>query len=672
MIRLWSIMLSVGSLVAVNGCGQRAAPVAAVASALEDDTEGALDAPPVSFAIEVAPVFTKYCLSCHSQETARGEVVLEGLGNGPAAPHLDLVQKVTKALRIGRMPPPGKPRPTQEEQALVHAWLDAVTSQASCEPTSTARMLVRRLNRAEYDNTVRDLTGLDLGLARDFPADDVGYGFDNIGEVLSISPLLAERYVTAAETIVDRLFAEPGARARLFNLPAQDRMPYGLRGLLPVRDEPQKVLRLSSADLPAADAVQPELDRAGNLIREFADRAFRRPITYQELNRLLRFVETSHVAGEGTERGLRLALEAILTSPYFLFRIDHPPRAESVPVAHDFELATRLSYFLWSSMPDEELYRLAAAGELRQSSVLRAQTRRMLQDPRARALVDNFAMQWLQLRNLRDFAPDPAQFPEFDEPLRAAMRTETELFLKHILHEDRSVLEIIDAEYTFVNQRLARHYGMVGVYGNAFRQVSLAGTPRGGILTQASVLAVTSNPTRTSLVKRGKWILENVLGTPLPPPPPGFDNLTAADPLAGTLRQRLERHRRDPQCASCHEMMDPLGFGLESFDAIGTWRTHDQGDPIDDSGTFVGQPFQGPAQLRTLLLSHRDDFARCLSEKALTYALGRGLTPCDRPAVNAIARRLVKNGYRFSSLIVGVVLSESFRISPQEAVRRKP
>ncbi len=334
---------------------------------------------------------------------------------------------------------------------------------------------------------------------------------------------------------------------------------------------------------------------------------------------------------------------------------------------NDFDLASRLSYFLWSSMPDDELLRLAAQGSLRRRENLQAQVGRMLRDPRSHALAENFGGQWLQTRQLREFVPDPVLFPDFDESLRSAMLEETRLFCVSIQDEDRSVLDFLDADYTFVNERLARHYGLPGVRGEGFRRVSFAGTPRGGILTQASILTATSNPTRTSPVKRGKWILENILGIPLSPPPSGVEALKDGAGLAssGTLRERMERHRTDPACASCHRRMDPLGFGLENFDATGGWRTHDGTQPIDSSGKLPGgSEFRGPVELRTALRLRRDAFTRCLAEKMLTYALGRGLDRSDRRAVNRIVARLARNEYRYSALVMAIVESKPFLSPP--------
>jgi len=376
-------------------------------------------------------------------------------------------------------------------------------------------------------------------------------------------------------------------------------------------------------------------------------------------------VEDARRTGEGPEAGIRVAFRAVLCSPHFLFRTE-PGAGPAGGRVTDFELAARLSYFLWSSCPDEELFAHAARGTLRHGNTLARQVRRMLRDPKARALAGNFAGQWLGTRALAAVAPDPARFPGFDEPLRAAMAREAELFFDAVVREDRSVLDFLAADYTFANDRLARHYGLPGVHGPEFRKVSLAGTPRGGVLTQAGVLAVTSNPTRTSPVKRGRWVLENVLGAPPPAPPPGADQLPAAhDARAATPRERMERHRADPACAACHAGMDPLGFGLESFDPVGAWRADDGGRPVDASGVLPdGRAFDGPAGLRAVLLERREAFARCLAGKLLTYALGRGPARGDRRAVADIARKLADNDYRFSALVLAIVHSDPFQTRP--------
>jgi hypothetical protein len=411
---------------------------------------------------------------------------------------------------------------------------------------------------------------------------------------------------------------------------------------------------------------------ARRIVAALARRAYRRPVGDAEVEKLARFVNLAQQNGDSFEQGVRIALEAILVSPHFLFRIENDPDPNGAAAAHridDYELAARLSYFLWSSMPDEELFRLAGERKLHRPEALRAQVHRMLLDKRSVALVDNFAGQWLELRNLDSVKPDPDRFPNFDEELRKAMREETRLFFEAVIHEDRSILDFIDGKYTFLNERLAKHYGIPGVVGPEFRRVALTGDERSGVLTQASVLTVSSYPTRTSPVLRGKWILENILNDPPPPPPPGVANLK--EEAIGTtmsLRQQLEQHRANPACAACHTRMDPLGFGLENYDAVGQWRTQDGKFAIDAAGTLPGgRSFHGPGELKGILRADRDAFARCLTEKLLTYALGRGLERYDRPAVNLIEQRLAASDYRFSRLVLEIVESLPFGMRHGEA-----
>ncbi len=619
--------------------------------------------PKPAFAAEIAPILARHCLACHDSKTARGGVNLAAFREDSAESDSLVWEKVATAVRAGNMPPAGRPRPTPAELDLLDAWLDAVTVGAGPRGIPIDRVTVRRLNRVEYNNTIRELIGLDLHPADDFPADDSGHGFDNNGDVLSLPPLLFEKYLAAAERVVDAAFQNAETRGRLLNPPLDTVVPLSYRKVtLPERDHVRERLVLSQDDLPPVDPVEAERQRAYPILMAFADRAYRRPATHDEVNRLLRFVEEAHRDGEDSDHGIRVAFQAILCSPQFLFRIEHGSETDPGRV-NDFELATRLSYFLWSSCPDEELFAHAARGTLRQGNNLAHQVRRMLRDPKAHALAENFAGQWLQTRGLKEFTPDPARFPDFDQSLRVAMIRETELFFDAVVREDRSVLDFLDADYTFVNERLARHYGISGVQGSEFRKVSLAGIPRRGVLTQASVLAVTSNPTRTSPVKRGRWLLENILGAPPPAPPPGVEQLKEAHEVGGTtLRQRMERHRSDAKCAACHAGMDPLGFGLESFDAIGAWRTHDSGLPVDASGVLPdGRTFDGVAGLRAVLLERREAFARCLTEKLLTYALGRGPDRADRPAIADIARKLGDNDYRFSALVLAIAHSDPFQ-----------
>jgi hypothetical protein len=614
--------------------------------------------PPPAFATEIAPVLAAYCLPCHGAQTARGGIDLAAArDDASAALALPLLERVAAAVRSGGMPPAGRPRPGPAELDALGVWLDAA---AARREAPAGRVTVRRLNRAEYANSLRDLCGTDSHPADDFPADDTGYGFDTTAEVLSLPPVLLERYLAAAERAVDAAFRHDEGRRRLLN-PPDSPVPLAYRQVrLPERDHVRDRLVLSSRDLPPPDPVEEERQRAYPVLMAFADRAFRRPTTHDEVTRLLRFAEDARREGEGVEHGVRLAFQAALCSPRFLFRTESasPGRVD------DFELAARLSYFLWSSVPDDELFAHAARGTLRRGNTLARQVRRMLRDPKSRALAENFAGQWLRTRGLRELTPDPARFPDFDEPLREAMIRETELVFDAVVREDRSVLDLLDADYTFANDRLARHYRIDGVRGSEFRRVSLAGTPRRGVITHASVLTVTSNPTRTSPVKRGRWLLDTVLGAPPPSPPPGVEQLGEAHEAGGmTLRGRTERHRSDPACAACHAAMDPLGFGLESFDAVGAWRTHEEGGlPVDTSGVLPdGRAFDGPAGLRAVLLERREAFARCLAEKLFTYALGRSPDRGDRRAVADVARKLVADGYRFSALVLALTHSDPFQ-----------
>jgi hypothetical protein len=612
---------------------------------------------------DVGPLIDKYCLNCHDSAAAQGGIILESLaGDDSSQERGSLLLRVADNLRSESMPPDGEPRPSDEELETMNSWLDTVLA---TEDRGARRVNVRRLNRAEYNNTIRDLLGLDLHPADEFPSDDIGYGFDNIGEVLSTPPVLLEMYLAVAQKVIGEAFRSPAVVERLMNPPV-DTVPRAFRQYKP----PVRSPRADKIFRPAPAAPDPELarqQRIYDILLGFADRAFRRPATHDEITRLLGIVLAAEKDGEHPEAALQLALCAVLVSPHFLFLgiqrdLDQGPANAPLPDS-DFDLAARLSYFLWSSMPDEPLERLAAQGRLRRRDNLRTQVKRMLRDSRARALAQNFAGQWLQTRKLKEFAPDPRRFPEFDESLKESMLTETEMFFDSVRDEDRSVLDFLDGDYTFVNDRLARHYGLSGVDGNRFRKVSLKGTGRAGVLTQASVLAVTSNPTRTSPVKRGKWILENILGSPPPPPPSGVEALKEGQGVknASSLRDRLEQHRRDSSCASCHRRMDPLGFGLENFDAVGAWRTRDEGKPINPSGKVPGgREFGGPADLTAVLRSRQKAFAHCLAEKMLTYALGRGLERVDRPAVDQIVARLARAEFRFSELVLGVIESEPF------------
>ncbi|HLY12241.1 MAG TPA: DUF1592 domain-containing protein, partial [Planctomycetota bacterium] len=400
-------------------------------------------------------------------------------------------------------------------------------------------------------------------------------------------------------------------------------------------------------------------------LSRFATLAFRRPVLAAELEKLLGLFDLADQQGDSFEAALKLPLQAILVSPRFLFRIEHDGSpGHGAHRLDDYELATRLSYFLWSTMPDAELFELAGKGTLHQPDVFDAQVRRLMKDPKAKSLAENFAIQWLQLRRLEAQAPDPKRFPGWDESLRSAMHDEAALLFDEIVRENLSVLELLGARHTFLNERLARHYGLDGVQGPQMRRVELSDPRRGGILTMGAVLTVTSNPTRTAAVKRGKWVLETILGTPPPPPLPDAGELKdeTDNDRKLSLRQRLEKHRADPSCAACHKRMDPIGFAFENYDPIGAWRDTDGPHPIDTAASLPdGSSFHGPAELRALILSRKDDFVRCLTEKLLTYALGRGVEYYDAATVKAIRRAVADGGYRMSTLVLEIARSYPFQ-----------
>lgn len=774
------------------------------------------------FADHVRPFLAEYCTACHDDQLQTADLSFEGFATlADAMTQPELWLRVAERVRAGEMPPRGRPSPDDAAVATVTGWIDDVVGGPAETAGNPGRVTARRLNRVEYDNTVRTLLGVQARPSSDFPADDSGYGFDNNGDVLSVSPLLMEKYITAARRLSqEAVFGTPlpdgpiqlahymGRRSHDADgsLDASDTLPFSMRGALygshrfpwtadyelrfrianyrqraprpegaprppqPDTDTPagldqfMEEMRRAAPPVPVVatldgevfnttivegvnafgyergevvtrmrvsagehdfrvsyphvadiadprDNVLPDGRRilyidyldivgpfdpspeppdsydqifvcrhppgeheetcAGEIVTNLARRAYRRPVSDAEVNRLTALIEEAEAEGDSFEEGVRLAVQAVLLSPHFLFRIERDPAdtTGAHPVS-DHELASRLSYFLWADMPDDELFALADAGRLSEPETLRAQTRRMLSDPRSSALVDTFAAQWLQLRNLDRVKPDPERFPTVDDELRDAMRRETELFVEAVIREDRSVLDLIDAPFTFVNGPLARHYGIDGVDGEAFQRVELDGIERSGLLTQGSILTVSSYPTRTSPVLRGKWVLQNLLGTPPPDPPVGVPPLdVAAVGTTVSLRTQLEQHRANPTCAVCHDQIDPLGFGLERYDATGAWRTHDGEFEIDDSGTLPdGTTFRGSGELKGILRGQSDAFTHNLAEKLLTYGLGRGLETYDAAAVDAITQGAVDDGHRFSSLILGVVESEPFRMRRPEDI----
>jgi hypothetical protein len=640
---------------------------------------------------EIQPVLTKYCYDCHGDGMHKGNVAFDELGSDKAlVDNHELWNKVLRNVRAGLMPPAKKPRPDAVERGRLENWVKFETFGIDPRNVDPGRVTVRRLNRVEYRNTIHDLLGVDFDAENQFPPDDTGYGFDDIGSVLTLSPMLLEKYLAAATTIVAE--AKPTISKVMQEVPQE----------------------------PAAKRA-----RAAEFLAKFAGRAFRRPVEPDTAERLAGLAEQAwRQPGATFEAGIARAMVAVLSSPRFLFReekLEPGGRGKGFPRVDEFSLASRLSYFLWSSMPDAELFSLAAAGQLRKN--LDAQVKRMLADRRSQALVRNFTGQWLQARDvegipiearsvllreekvdperdrkrarfraLRD-KPEDARTPEekeelaglraefvkrinaplrvdFNGRLRRAMRQETEKYFDYVVREDRPLLELIESDYTFLNERLAKHYGLPDVAGDDLRLVKLPpDSPRGGVLTQGTVLAVTSNPTRTSPVKRGRFVLDAILGTPPPPPPPNIPPLEdAAKKVEGrepTLRETLELHRTQPMCNSCHNRMDPLGLAFENFNAMGMWRNQEREQTIDASGTLItGEPFTNVRELKHILATrHARDFYRCLTEKMLTYAIGRGLDYYDVETVDEIVERIDKANGAFSALLGGVIDSAPFQKS---------
>ena len=740
------------------------------------------------------PFLVKNCVPCHNEKLRTAGLSLEVYRDDSA-----LWAKVADKIARGLMPPAGTLQPSKAEASAIVSLIEKTTD-------DPGRVTTHRLNRVEYNNTVRDLLGVSLHPADEFPLDDAGYGFDNIGDVLSVSPLLFEKYAAAARSVSRAaVYGEPvpskptklvrfmgkksqddptvgaldfsmrGALWATFNFPVDGEYEFHMRdanyrprtkstprqrelslkrGLSAAeKAELSEINRLSDppvrmvmtldgkqiltevvegnidyayahgesvarvkvkagehsfrasypefADMPdprtnvnpdgrrgifidyidiwgpynatpvppqsrARIFVCPEKTAAcaSKIIATLSRRAYRRPVTAQEQTELVRIAATVRKNGDSFDESIRVALQAMLMSPNFLFRAEHEVAGTGAVPLEQHDLASRLSYFLWSSMPDQELMRDADAGTLQTPSVFDAQLRRMLADPKSDALVDNFISQWLGLRVLDRKKPDAAHFPLVDDELLDNMREETMMFARAVIREDRSILDFLDGRFTFVNGPLARFYGIPNVNGEAFERVELDGEKRGGIVTQGAILTLSSYATRTSPVIRGKWVLENLLGTPPPPPPPDVPALEEKNlGTTASLRERLEQHRANAACAVCHKQMDPIGFGLENYDASGAWRDHDGKFPIDSSGTLPGgTTFQGSKELKQVLRSQADLFTRNLTEKMLTYALGRGVETYDRPTVDAIVRRLGENGYKFSTLVTEVANSKPFRM----------
>ena len=748
-----------------------------------------------TFEDTVRPFLASHCTACHGKQIQMADLRLDEFADEEDAVRYPGVwDDVLRMARAGKMPPPGSPRPSAAAVQGIAAWIESRRREmAFYRALRPGRVTARRLNRTEYNNTVRDLLHVDLRPADSFPVDDSGYGFDNIGDVLSVSPLLMEKYLEAAGKLAraavwDRPRMVAATRFRIqavrdaensaaigrvspftadgsirvaYEFPARgfyefafgavDRrqrsednsrylpdmepppprlMTMGIDGrrmatkaveasqyfnrnerVTHLVDPGRKEIWLGFIDfegrpmdpnseysrrklwvdyleingpydadplpLPKShrrivtcrpEGEEPWRPCAEEIVGRLAPRAYRRPATDAEIIRLMHLAEQSMRVGESFEGMVQTVLQAVLVSPHFLFRIERDPLSDTEGKARridSYELATRLSYFLWSSMPDNELLDAAEKGLLDTPAGLSGQLRRMLADPKSSALVEDFGGQWLQLRNLARSEPDAVRFPEFDDELREAMLGESQLFFDSIVREDRSILDFLDSDYTYLNDRLARHYGIDGVSGGEFRRVDLPNERRGGLLGQASVLTISSYPTRTSPVLRGLWVLDTVLGQSPPPPPADVPELEIQEGRAeGTLREQLENHRSNDGCMSCHLVMDAIGFGLENYDAIGKWRTMDGNLPVDASGILPGAlSFESPAELRRILVdTEAGSFTRNLTKKLLTYALGRGVDRHDNPAVNEIQHKLQAADYRFSALVEGIASSMPFRM----------
>jgi hypothetical protein len=729
-----------------------------------------------TFENTVQPVLSKTCTPCHNEQVASGGLNIAGFTKASSLTS-DRAgwDRIFDKLRSGEMPPAGVKRPPEMDKVISFLQSEFDKADRNVKP-DPGRVTARRLNRAEYSNTIRDLLAVDFRAEKSFPTDDLGNGFDNIGDVLTISPVLMEKYLKAAADIARRAVGAeplpkkpleiqlhfkdrrirrvepgliegsteipfdgeyniriglPGERdkeakpvklafwmdGKLLHTQMAETKPSGLvyfnpysdeafrlhipdgehtfragfldddfvktldkkdvynnkknkflesitfEGPFPAKDQKASRQKIFLCDVKTGDAC------VQKVVANLAHRAYRRPVTPAEVAALMKFVRSE----KDPEQGIQLALTAMLVSPHFLFRIERDPNPTDPTKVHqisEVELASRLSYFLWNSMPDEELLGLAEQGKLRAS--LDGQVKRMLADPKSSALADNFAGQWLELRNLDVVKPDPQKFPDWNADLRDAMKTETRMFFDHILRDNRPLAEFLDARYTFLNERLAKFYGIDGVTGSDFRRVDLTTPERGGLLSHASVLTVSSYPTRTSVVIRGKYILNNILNSPPPPPPPDVPALDEkAVGASASLRQQMEKHRADPTCASCHNKMDSLGFGLENYDGIGKWRTKDGKFDVDATGALPnGTRFAGPAEMRAAFKSQLPQFARCMVEKMLTYSLGRGIGPADRRTVDQVTTKWAAADYPFQQLVFEVVQSLPFQSRRGESVQK--
>jgi len=763
LVALWVVAVAIVAGDAQVRPGGSAAPAPAPQRAVAP-------APQATESVDAA-FLKQYCITCHNERAKQGGLAIDTFVAARVGAHAEEWEKVVRKIKTGMMPPSGAPRPARAVLDAFAAALETKLDAAADPKASLETPALHRLNRVEYANAIRDLLDIDVNVASLLPADGSSEGFDNIAEMLGVSPSLIQGYVSAAMKISrlavgDRTMAPSLVTYQAPAGLAQDRhldgLPLGTRGGLVVRHifpldaeyeftigggrgggpgggtdvtfDGQKITAQNTGRFRMAVKAGPHtigaavIDRARgagvddaysdfraanngfatgggvqginimgpfnptgpgdtpsrrrifvcrpaaaaeeeacakNILTTVARRAYRGTVSGADLDTLMTFYRQGRAAGD-FETGIQVALARVLVAPRFIYRVEEEPAnvaAGGVYRISDLELASRLSFFLWSSIPDNELLELASKGRLRDAATLQRQVTRMLADPKADALIENFAGQWLYLRELANVQTEA---PGFDDNLRQAFRRETEMLFGAIVREDRPIVELLDSNYTFVDERLARHYGMKNIRGSHFRRVTLEpASPRRGLLGHGSMLTVTSVATRTSPVMRGKWILENLLGAPPPEPPPGVEtNLGEGEEIAKTttLRQRLEQHRASPVCASCHNIMDPMGFALENYDLIGAWREKDGPAAIDSRGKLAdGTPLAGPADLRDAVLSRSGAFVTTATEKLMVYALGRPMHYYDMPGVRSVVRRAGREGNRFSSLVLGIVESNAFQ-----------
>jgi mono/diheme cytochrome c family protein len=611
-------------------------------------------APADEYRDEIRPILEKHCFECHGPEKQKGKLNLAAFSEyEKVLEEKETWQFVLERIQAFEMPPEGKPEMGFTKQQKLVKWLRTLPrpERPDCDLIASDRsanfyrgyVMSRRINRAEYNNTIRDLFGVDLQLEELLPADGGGgEGFDTTGNALFVSSIHIEKYLAAATRTLETI------------------VPDNANNLRP--EIAAARARLLSAK---PTLFTPSREAARKIMTPFARRAFRRPVAADEVDRMLSMFDRGFQRGDGFVPSLRMALKAVLISPNFLFLAEPEPSEGGVHRLSALPLASKMSYYLWSSMPDEELFTLAERGQLLETNVFRQQLQRMLADPKAAALGERFAAQWLDLDRLgTEVHPDPKRYPEFDAELNTSMRQEVTAFFNHVFREDRSLLDLIDSDYTFVNQRLAQIYGINGVVGSEWTRVKLADRNRGGVVGMAAVHASTSYPLRTSPVLRGKWILESLLGEKVKPPPEDVPPLEESPEKVAhqSLRAQLETHRLKAECAACHDKMDPLGFALENFDVLGRWRDQDRDQPIDAKGTLSsGETFSGPAGLKSVLMARKDEVIRHLVKKMVGFAYGRELNRFDDCVVDKTLKALQENNYRASVLVEQIATSYPFQ-----------